>query len=63
MQGYPWAPSAKDGSPFGNPNSNNRSLAEATQGIHSFNQAVASNPNLFVTILPIRDGISIIRRK
>lgn len=34
-----------------------------TRGILEFNQAVASHPDLESVILPLRDGLSIIRRK
>ncbi len=63
-KGYPWATSAAGGaSPYTDTASNNRSLAEATVGIAQFNQAAVSHPDLFTTVLPIRDGISLIRRK
>lgn len=44
-------------------NTNNGSADEAIQGIADFNQAVVSNPNLFVSMLPLRDGVTVIRRK
>lgn len=34
-----------------------------TQAIHAFNEAVLNHPELEVVILPIRDGISIARKK
>lgn len=60
---YAYAPSADQVTPSDNANSNNRSADEAIQGIIAFNQAVVSNPSLHVSVLPIRDGVTVIRRK
>jgi predicted O-methyltransferase YrrM len=37
--------------------------SEATQGIRDFNQQVYAHPDLFTTILPIRDGVSVSLKK
>ncbi|GAA5837848.1 hypothetical protein JCM11251_004676 [Rhodosporidiobolus azoricus] len=42
---------------------NNKSDSEATNGIHSFNEFVRNHPELETCVLPVRDGITIIRRK
>ena len=34
-----------------------------TRGLRDFNDAVASDPRVEVVLLPIRDGISLIRKK
>ncbi|KAI5478349.1 caffeoyl-CoA O-methyltransferase [Pseudohyphozyma bogoriensis] len=62
-KGYPYAGSTNPVSPSAHINSNNRSHDEATQGINDFNKGVRDDPRLDVVILPIRDGVSIIRRK
>ncbi|KAM0748402.1 S-adenosyl-L-methionine-dependent methyltransferase [Meredithblackwellia eburnea MCA 4105] len=49
--------------PSATSNSNNRSHGEATQGIIDFNDFVRNDPRLIATILPVRDGVTIIRRK
>ncbi|GAA5865162.1 hypothetical protein JCM1840_003928 [Sporobolomyces johnsonii] len=64
-KGYPWAPppdsTAKTWS--GKTGTNNQSKMEATAGIRSFNTFVRAHPALECAVLPIRDGITVIRRR
>ncbi|GAA6058911.1 hypothetical protein JCM10212_002863 [Sporobolomyces blumeae] len=62
-KGYPWAPPADFGTYSKNTGTNNQSKREAAAGISSFNDFVRNHPDLETCVLPIRDGITIIRRK
>ncbi|GAA5987850.1 hypothetical protein JCM10908_007244 [Rhodotorula pacifica] len=72
-KGYPWVtPGAFDvskeeaaaGNDFAESNrTNNKSKNEATAGIDDFNTFVRDHPDLETVMLPIRDGITIIRRR
>ncbi|GAA5929119.1 O-methyltransferase [Sporobolomyces koalae] len=62
-KGYPWAPPSDAAAYSTNTGTNNQSKREAAEGIHSFNEFVRGREDLEVCVLPIRDGISIIRRK
>lgn len=41
----------------------NMSVDRQTRQIHAFNEAVASDPRVEVVLLPLRDGLSLIRKK
>ncbi|GAA5876258.1 hypothetical protein JCM16303_007073 [Sporobolomyces ruberrimus] len=62
-KGYPWSPPPDVKSYSTNTGTNNQSKREAAEAIHSFNQYVRNHEDLEVAVLPIRDGISIVRRK
>ncbi|CEQ41338.1 SPOSA6832_03048, partial [Sporobolomyces salmonicolor] len=71
-KGYPWAPphNSTDETWSGKTGTNNQSKMEATAGIHSltvslcsFNTFVRAHPALECAVLPIRDGITVIRRR
>ncbi|GAA5948662.1 hypothetical protein JCM3765_004964 [Sporobolomyces pararoseus] len=62
-KGYPWSPPDDIATYSTNTGTNNQSKREAAQGIHSFNEFVRNHSDLEVAVLPIRDGISIIRRR
>ncbi|GAA5893409.1 hypothetical protein JCM6882_008026 [Rhodosporidiobolus microsporus] len=69
-KGYAWAPPGSFGlrSPtshtFKEANgTNNKSDSEATTGIDTFNAYVRDHPDLETCVLPVRDGITVIRRK
>lgn len=61
-KGYPWSPPDDASTYSTSTGTNNQSKKEAAQGIHSFNEFVRQSEELECAILPIRDGISIIRR-
>ncbi|GAA5879028.1 hypothetical protein JCM3774_004475 [Rhodotorula dairenensis] len=69
-KGYPWvtpgatATQTDSDLDFGQSNrTNNKSKTEATAGIDEFNTFVRNHPDLETAMLPIRDGITIIRRR
>ncbi|GAA6006003.1 hypothetical protein JCM11491_004086 [Sporobolomyces phaffii] len=62
-KGYPWSPPADAQTYSTSTGTNNQSKREAASGINDFNQFVRNHEDLEVAVLPIRDGISIIRRK
>ncbi|GAA6052197.1 hypothetical protein JCM3770_000791 [Rhodotorula araucariae] len=68
-KGYPWAPPgpASLSSPTNHKyqqanGTNNKSDSAATKGIDDFNAFVRAHPDLETCVLPVRDGITIIRR-
>ncbi|GAA5910374.1 O-methyltransferase [Sporobolomyces salmoneus] len=62
-KGYPWSPPSDSTTYSTATGTNNQSKREAAAGIDSFNRFVRNHEDLEVVVLPIRDGISIIRRK
>ncbi|BGP48770.1 hypothetical protein JCM10450v2_004646 [Rhodotorula kratochvilovae] len=70
LAGYPWAPpgpkspSSPTNHKFKQANgTNNKSDSDATKGIDDFNTYVRAHPDVETCVLPVRDGITIIRRK
>jgi len=62
-KGYPYADSINPSSPTSQMNSNNGTHDQATQGIIAFNEAARKDPRVDVVIVPVRDGVTMIRRK
>ncbi|ORY89787.1 O-methyltransferase-domain-containing protein [Leucosporidium creatinivorum] len=59
----PWADWSRPDEDARNAGSNNKSVGEATQGIIDFNQFVRNDERLTAVVLPVRDGVTVIRRK